>query len=175
MFILLNGSFGIGKTTVAALLAKELPGAGVYDPERIGSVLRRLPAWMLGLSTQPDDFQDLRQWRYLIARGSRRAHRLASPVIVPMAFTNRDYLETFAAALSATSTVHRFCLIAPLEVIEQRLEARAKKEGKPVGSWALRRARECVEAHWDPVFGVPIDATKAPAEIVAAIRQRLAI
>lgn len=59
MFVLLNGSFGIGKTTVANLLARSVPAAVIYDPEKVGFVLRRLPAWMLGLARQQPDYQDL--------------------------------------------------------------------------------------------------------------------
>ena len=73
MFILLNGSFGIGKTTTARLLAWQLPGAGI-SPEQVGYVLRRLPAFMLGLRRQPEDYQDLALWRWLIVHQARLVH-----------------------------------------------------------------------------------------------------
>ena len=171
MFILINGSFGIGKTTVASLLNRELPGSTIYDPERVGYVLRRLPPWMLGLRRQPDDYQDLRLWRALVARGAVAAHRRGVPVIVPMAFTNRDYFEGFASALGAAAPVRRLCLVAPLEVIRARLSERAARESGVVSEWQLRRSAECVEAHRDPVFGMPIAAVGTPAEIVVRIRQ----
>jgi hypothetical protein len=44
MIVMLNGSFGIGKTTVAKLLRNSLPGSVMYDPEWAGSVLMRLPS-----------------------------------------------------------------------------------------------------------------------------------
>lgn len=173
MFILLNGSFGIGKTTLADLLARSIPGAVIYDPERVGFVLRRLPAWMLGLTRQPPDYQDLAIWRRLIAIGARRKRRRAPVVIVPMAFTNAAYLDGFAEALSTAAPVHRLCLVAPLEVVRARLTERANIEGRDITEFELRRSQECVEAHRDPHFGVPIDATKEPAEIVAGIRGEL--
>jgi predicted kinase len=43
MVILINGSFGVGKTTVARLLRDALPGSVIYDPEWAGFVLRRRP------------------------------------------------------------------------------------------------------------------------------------
>jgi deoxyadenosine/deoxycytidine kinase len=36
MIVVINGSFGVGKTTVAKLLRKAFPGSVVYDPERTG-------------------------------------------------------------------------------------------------------------------------------------------
>ncbi len=173
MFILLNGSFGIGKTTVANLLAHSIPNAVIYDPERVGFVLRRLPAWMLGLAEQPPDYQDLPIWRRLIARGGTRKHTGAAVVIVPMAFTNPAYLDEFARALSAKAPVHRLCLVAPLEIVRARLKARAIKEGRDISEFEARRSEECVEAHRNPCFGTPLDATRQPAEIVADIRKEL--
>ncbi len=170
MFILLNGSFGIGKSTVAEALTRDLPGAALHDPERLGFVLRRLPAWMLGRAEQPDDYQDLRLWRDLTAWGARRRHRRASIVVVPMAFTNRAYFDGLAAALGADAPVWRLCLVAPLDVVRERLRRRAHSEGTAVSEFQIRRSAECVAAHKDPAFGLPIDATAAPAEIVAWIR-----
>ena len=173
MFILLNGSFGIGKTTAAGLLRRELPDAVIYDPERVGFVLRRLPAWMLGRREQPSDYQDLPLWRSLVMRGARGKHRGGNTVIVPMAFTNLEYLERLAEALSKRAEVRRLCLVAPLHVVSARLARRARNENREISEFELRRSAECVAAHQDPAFGQPIDATSAPEDVVAEIRSVL--
>lgn len=169
---MLNGSFGIGKTTVAGLLAHSIPEAVIYDPEKVGFILRRLPAWMLGLAQQPPDYQDLAIWRRLITQGARRKHRRAAVVIVPMAFTNLKYLDGFTQTLSAEASVHSLCLVAPLAIVRGRLEKRAISEGRNISEFEFRRSQECVEAHRSSRFGVPIDATREPAEIVADIRKK---
>ena len=170
MFILLNGSFGIGKTTAARRLAEVVPHAAISDPEAVGFVLRRLPAWMLGLPRQPIDYQDIPLWRRMIVLQARWVHRRAPVVIVPMAFTNLDYLGAFVAALRQTAPVQKLCLVAPLAVIRQRLAARATAEGRDgLSDFELRRSAECVAAHADPNFGTPIDATPSPDAVLAAI------
>jgi len=172
MFILLNGSFGIGKTTAATCLARELPSAAISDPEVVGFVLRRVPAWMVGLRRQPDDYQDMALWRRLIVHQARWAYRRAEIVIVPMAFTNRVYLEEFAGALQAIAPVRKICLVAPLAVVGERLAARAALEGRPcLSEFELRRSAECVAAHADPFFGTPVDASADMEAVVAAIRR----
>ena len=174
MFLLLNGSFGIGKTTTAERLARELPGASISDPEVVGYLLRRLPALWLGLRRQPDDYQDLALWRRLIVHQARWMHRRAEIVIVPMAFTNRAYLESFADALQATAPVRKVCLVAPLETIRARLALRAAEEGRPdLTPFELTRSAECAIAHADPFFGTPVDATGDIEQVVTAIRQAI--
>lgn len=166
MFVLLNGSFGIGKSTVADLLIRRVPNARLYDPERAGYVLRRLPAFLLGRARQPDDYQDLAQWRWLTQRGCVWTHRGVSTVVVPMAFTNLDYFEDLQRSLSRVAPVLPLCLVAPIAIVEQRLQRRAAAEGRAVTEFETRRARECCVAHADPRFGRPVDATGAPTLIV---------
>ena len=171
MFILINGSFGIGKTTASKRLASVLPRARIADPEDVGFVLHRLPSWALGLRERADDYQDMALWRRLIVVQARLVHRLAPVVIVPMAFTNRDYFAAFADALGETAPVVKICLVAPLDVVRDRLTRRALSEGRSgLGEFELRRSAECVAAHADPFFGVPVDAMQAPDQVVADIR-----
>jgi hypothetical protein len=175
MFLLLNGSFGIGKTTVAQMLEATVGGSKIYDPENVGFILRRLPPFLLGRTSLPSDYQDLDLWRKLIVRGARRAHRNARVVIVPMAFTNLAYFDELAHGLSSHAEVRCYCLVAPLDTVRDRLNRRAKSEGRSPTDFELRRSAECVVAHADPSFGTPIDATLPPDEIVAHIRAQAGI
>lgn len=171
MFVLLNGSFGIGKTTTARLMVRQMPGAAISDPEHVGFVLRRLPAWMLGLGTRPGDYQDMALWRRLIVHQARLVHLRARTVIVPMAFTKLDYLEDLAAALDKTAPVRRLCLVAPLEVIQKRLLQRAQSEGRTdLTHFERRRSTECAAVLGrNPAYGVPIEAEVSSVEIARQI------
>jgi adenylate kinase family enzyme len=59
MIVWINGAFGAGKTTTAALVQERLPGSRVFDPEYVGFMLRAV------VDVPTGDFQDLRVWRRL--------------------------------------------------------------------------------------------------------------
>ena len=151
MFV--NGAFGVGKTSVARVLAKRLPRAFVYDPELLGIALQRV--------THVADFQDLRVWRRLTTLAIRIAHRLRANVIVPMAFSNVDYLNEIRAPLQS---IH-VCLVAPLDVVQQRIRTRNHRDEE----WQSRRAAECCDAHRDAAFAIHVDATRGVEEISGEI------
>jgi predicted kinase len=168
--VLLNGAFGVGKTTVARRLAARISGASVFDPERIGFVLRRLPRFVPLAGRGSDDFQDLPAWRELTVRVGRIRARHAAVLIVPQAFTNRAYLDEIRAGLARTGgPVRHFCLTAPLEVVNARLRGRGD-----AGAWELRRAAECCAAHADPFFAEQVPTEdRTPDEIAGAIAARI--
>ncbi|WP_394762336.1 AAA family ATPase [Phenylobacterium sp.] len=169
MILLLNGAFGVGKTTVARLLVARIEGAVIYDPESWGYLLQQLPPWILGRANRLEDYQDLGLWRQMIARGIRRRHRTASPVIVPMAFTDATYFTELTKALATEAQVEALCLVAPIEIVTERLERRAQLAGRSVSEFERRRSRECVAAHFSPVFGRAVDATRVAGQVAGEI------
>jgi hypothetical protein len=58
--VIINGSFGSGKTTVANFLCKSIPGSVIYDPEWAGFVPRRLPGRIKLEGAGIDDYQNIR-------------------------------------------------------------------------------------------------------------------
>lgn len=168
MFILLNGAFGIGKTTAACALLGQVRDSRLYDPEPVGVGLQRLSAFLRPCG-RIEDFQDLASWRRITAWRARRRHRGCAVLIVPMAFSNLTYLHMLAGTPAGSGVVHKLCLGAPLEVVRERLRRRAEAEGTPMDQWALKRAETCCEAHRSPAFGHPIDATTSIGAIVRSI------
>ena len=176
MIIVINGSFGIGKSTVARLLRRRVPRSLVYNPEWAGSILMRLPRWIKLRGAGTDDFQDIEMWRRSVIAGVRLFQAVASgAVIVPMAFSRREYFDEVVAGLkSLDPNVRVFCLRADMATILERLDVR-RRHGRPRAvSWSVRKARVCVASHADEHFGEPVNTVQASASQVAkAILQRL--
>lgn len=163
--VLINGSFGVGKTTVATKLRELLPNSAIYDPECTGPWLRRAARWIPLHGSRTDDFQDIALWRRSAVYGTRLA-RLVSRgiIIVPMTFDNLDYYrEVLDGIREFDPNARSFCLTASLDTIRERLQQR----GRDNGAWVQRRAQECVAAYASDDFGDRIDTEKQSADDVA--------
>ena len=169
MYILLNGAFGIGKTTVAGELRRRLAGAVIMDPEHIGLLLQRLPGY------RHTDFQDVATWRTLTVRLGRAVGWFSSRVIVPMTFSNPTYMSEIVTGLRVSGRpVLRFCLTAPLEVVRARLAARGEPVTDARWSWVHRRTAECCAAHAVGDFGERIATEdRSPAVIAEELVKRV--
>jgi hypothetical protein len=166
VILLLNGAFGIGKTTVARALVARLPRAVLYDPELVGIALQRV--------TRVDDFQDLRAWRRLTILGLRATRAFWPNVVVPMAFSNGAYLQEIVRGVSRFEPrVLHFCLVAPVDVVHRRLANRGEDALK--SAWQYRRASECCDAHASDEFATRVDAAdRTSDEIAQAIADEIA-
>src|SRR5688572_5396402 len=166
VILLLNGAFGIGKTTVARLLVPRLPRAVLFDPEIIGIALQRM-ARLTGRSV--GDFQDLPAWRRLTVAGLRAARMLYPNIVVPMAFSNVAYLEEIRRGAGRFEPdVFHFCLVAPVDVVHER--QRARRTNSRDAAWQHRRAAECCLAHQGEEFATHVvTVEREPADIAEEI------
>jgi deoxyadenosine/deoxycytidine kinase len=163
MIILINGAFGVGKTTVGRLLAQRIAGSRLYNPEWAGSVLMRIPFFKFkGSGT--GDFQDIDLWRKSVISGTRIFRGLGrNTVIVPMTFSRRDYFDEVVGGMRRfDDEIRVFCLKAGLPTIRKRLRQRGGEI-----DWPVSKAEECIEAHEDTHFGEAVDTEDVSAEEVA--------
>jgi hypothetical protein len=175
---MINGAFGVGKTTVAGLIRRAVPGSLVYNPELTGWALQRLSRWIHLRGAGTDDFQDIELWRKSAVAGARLVRAVArGPVVVPMAFSRRDYFDEVVAGMSRLdSTVRVFCLRAGMPTILGRLAMRGDDVSGSESEWVVRKARACVAAHEDEHFGQPIDTEQRSArEVAQEILDRLGL
>ena len=166
MILLLNGAFGIGKTTIARKLASAIPDSLLFDPELIGIPLQHLTRLS---GHKVDDFQDLALWRRLTIQAIRAARWRASSVIVPMAISNLSYLNGLRSGISRFEPhLLHFCLTAPEDVVHSRLEKRGADRIRD--EWQFRRASECCNAHVSDAFAEHVDTSnKLPDEIATIL------
>ncbi|BDA71635.1 tunicamycin resistance protein [Calothrix sp. PCC 7716] len=169
MIVLLNGSFGVGKTTVAKILRAYLPGSAIYNPEWVGSVLMRAPSWIKLKKTGENDFQHIELWRKSTITGIRLYHRFVpGTIIVPMTFTYHDYFnEVITGIKSFEKEIRVFCLKASLETIKIRLIQRGTHIEGAGSEWIAQRIIECSNTYLDDYFGESIDTEYCSEEDVA--------
>lgn len=168
----LNGSFGAGKTSVARILASELPGALMLDPEDIGRLLRKV----VPVALRRSDFQDIPSWRRLtVATIESLLRDYTGPIIVPMTVVNSVYFDETVGRLRGEGIdVYHFCLVASPETIRRRLIFRCSA---PWATWwTLRQVQRCTAAVQSPEFAVHIDTeNRSVRDVVAAIRPMLPV
>jgi hypothetical protein len=143
-----------------------LPRAALFDPEMIGLPMQRMSR-LLGKDVP--DFQDLPLWRRATVHALRAAQAMTPTLVVPMAISNERYLREIREGLErhGIPTQH-FCLVAPRDVVEARLQQRGATRER--NEWEFRRAAECCWAHAAPGFAVHVDAsTRTPRELAADV------
>lgn len=167
MIVMINGPFGVGKSTVAQILYDRLPNAMLYDPEIVGAALRALTADVRLPEEQTDDFQDLVLWPKLTVMLAEQIHQLyRRDLIVPMTVVHPDYFATICQGLRSISPpLHHFCLTASAQTIQARLIAR----GDDVTGWAWRKSQQYIPQFADPRFQIHIDTEKETPEAIAQI------
>lgn len=158
MIIWLNGSFGVGKTTMAERLKRDRKDAVIYDPELIGCFLSRV------LPEKKDDFQDYRLWRslnYIILKYLNQRH---TRIIVPMTIINPQYHGEIIGRLRSDGIeVHEIVLIASEETLEKRLDQRGNST-----EWSYRQVAKCVSAFASDTEKQKIDTDGADIDEVAS-------
>jgi hypothetical protein len=165
MIVLLNGPFGVGKTTTAGLLARRIPRAVVYDPEKIGFVFRRAvrPVYRVA------DYQDLRLWRRLTIWGGWLLRRgLRRQLIVPMAVLRADYFSELTAGLrKADPDLRCVRLTVREEPLRRRILAR---RDRGAAAWRLARMASGLVLAADDTFGVAVSTdNRTTAEVADAV------
>jgi broad-specificity NMP kinase len=173
MIIMINGSFGVGKTTAANLLQSRISNSMIFDPELVGFMLREIITEDIKLpDEQTDNFQDLLPWKVLVVKTAEALIELyGKHLIVPMAIYNRKYFRHIYEGLkSIDKQTYHFCLVAKRETIHGRLRSRGEDEG----NWCYLQAEKCIEAFQDPLFENRIQTDGlSPKEIVAIIAKSI--
>ncbi|MCA0174119.1 AAA family ATPase [Bacillus sp. RAR_GA_16] len=173
MIIMVNGAFGVGKTTVAEALLKNVDNSMIYDPEIIGFMLRNIiPEDVQLQEAKAGDFQDLKLWTELtVETAARLITRYNRNLIVPMTIRNPDYFQYIFSGLNKwDETIHAFCLTASKETIATRLFNRGEVEG----AWCFHQTDSCIDAFERYPLGESISTENVSINaIIEEITQRI--
>jgi broad-specificity NMP kinase len=115
VIIIINGAFGVGKTTISNELLKEIKYSMIYDPEEIGFMLRNIvPENIKQLEAETGDFQDLQLWKELTVEVAKLLiSKYNMNLIVPVTIRNPEYFHYIIEGLkSIDKQTYHFCLTA---------------------------------------------------------------
>lgn len=154
MVVWLNGSFGVGKTTIAKELAKRIDGSFIYDPENLGAFLRD------NLQYNYADYQEYDLWRkynYEIIKDLAGHYKV---VIIPMTLTNKEYYNEIIGNLMISGIdVKHIILTASKETITKRLADRPDTT-----NWSYEQVDRCLKAFEKDIPGEKINTDNKTIE-----------
>ncbi|MBM7601056.1 deoxyadenosine/deoxycytidine kinase [Virgibacillus halotolerans] len=156
MIIMINGAFGVGKTTIANELLKEIKNSMIYDPEEVGFMLRNIiPEHTKRLETETGDFQDLHLWKELTVKvADLLITKYQNHLIVPMTIRNPNYFHYIINGFkNIDKQTYHFCLTASQDTIYERLRERGEEEG----NWCFQQTEKCLNAFKENNFREYID------------------
>lgn len=165
---MINGAFGVGKTSVSNCLAKNIKNSMIYDPEEVGLLLKNIiPREVMYDEEKTGDFQDFILWKktvVMIAREIKEQYN--SHLIIPMTIRKIEYFKyIFNGMEKLDNHIYHFCLTAPLDNIHSRL----KQRGEIPNSWAFLQTEKCLEAYKNYDFSEYIDTQNISIEEITQI------
>ena len=171
MILLINGPFGVGKTTVANALAEQLPNAMIFDPEEVGYMLRQIlhPPKI----DTPDDFQFMKVWPTLVVETAKQLRLTYDRnLIVPMSLPDVAIFRTILSGFQDfDEQVYHFCLLASKETLERRI---IDREGPGNGQWAIDQIDRCLASFQSDEYEMKINNEDQPIEhTINLIKNRL--
>jgi len=168
VIIFLNGPFSVGKTTVADILVERIPGALLYDPELVGSLLQH---HILKGIEPPKDFQDIPFWPALTLELTRLLiETYRRPLVIPMSIWKRQRAEEIRQGLAEIDPDLTWIqLTASRATLLQRIHARTDVFNDD-RSWWLDHLESGLAMAEDPTFGFPVSTDgRDPETVVGAI------
>jgi chloramphenicol 3-O-phosphotransferase len=168
--LLLNGAYGVGKTTVAKRLRAWMRHSALFDPEIVGYVLRRLPRGVPGSARDLDDYRSSSTWRNATIGLAAMLSRAARPLIVPMTL-DRELLDSFRDALtSRRCRVEHVCLVASPATVNARLARQGSTMTSREARWVHVKAAAACTEHAPADFGCRIDTEyRTPDQVADAV------
>lgn len=175
MIIMINGAFGVGKTSVAEALNKRLSNSMLYDPEEVGYMLRNiLTEKIMESAEDTDDFQDLKLWKTLTVEVAKQLIlKYERDLIIPITIHDKDRFQyIYNGFRNLDQQTYHFCLLATEETIHERLLERGEKEG----DWCFQQTKKCIEGYKDMAFEEFVETDGIDvSEIVTSIRKKMVL
>ena len=165
MIYWLNGSYGVGKSTVAECLKNRLPKAHIYDAEAVGNAVRDNFPEECKYSVIFEGYTLWREVNYKLLK--EIGERYDGDIIIPMTLVLKESYEEIIKKLEESGVQVRYIVLdADRKTIHDRIIARGEKEG----CWCMQNIDMCLEALENDPHAVHIDTqNKSPERITDEI------
>ena len=157
MIYWINGSYGVGKTTIAEALVKELKKAYIFDPEAVGNAVRDNHPQELIFSYIFEDYELLKDI----------SSKYDGDIVVPMTLVRKEsYNDIIKKLKDDNIKIGYFFLDGDYQTIHDRI----LKRGESEESWCMKNVNMCIEAQNNDLNAIHINAVnRTPEEIVKEI------
>lgn len=156
----INGPFGISKMPVAQALHERLPGSFVFDPEDMGTALKKLTPKFTGES------QDHPLWIPLMLDALQYAVREANgPLIVPVTLADVARHRRMMSGLKDRGvTVHHFTLLSPAQIVQARM---SKQRHRPPTMLDVSEVEQRLMDFRSEQFAAHVEAGERDPQLIA--------
>lgn len=121
VIVWINGTHGVGKTTISALVQTLIPDSRVFDAEMVGEMLMNITPGL----PETDNFQHWPPWRPLVVETARRIlDYTGGLLVIPMTVLVERYWREISSGLAQYGIpIMHFVLHADQETLRRRIEA----------------------------------------------------
>lgn len=158
MILLINGPFGVGKTTVARILVSRLRRAVLFDPEHVG--------WWLRLAgSEHADFQDDPRWPGHVVKTARVMRVFGRTLVMPITLWRPERFNAILRGLKEFAPTLPFLLSAEEPELRRRIDGDLKQPN--ARTWRLKHLEPCLDAFGAGDFGLELPTDGVTPEQVA--------
>ena len=168
MIYWINGSYGVGKTTIAECLVKELKKAYIFDPEAVGNAVRDNHPQELIFSYIFEDYELWRKFNYELLKDI--SSKYDGDIVVPMTLVRKEsYNDIIKKLKDDNIKMGYFFLDGDYQTIHDRI----LKRGESEESWCMKNVNMCIEAQDNDLNAIHINTVnRTPEEIVKEIIEK---